>query len=200
VTFAVITWQCQHQLAKQAAPRHFLCEACIVRQALFFFLYNLVCPFCAVMALTLIHLGVITALLSSSIFGQSPTNSKWPSQSYKSMPDDFLCPVVTWNKTAPTVPGYLFFAPIGDDADRGGFDAPTIMTDEGDLVWRPTAQNINGTRNFDLQSLNGNDVLTYWTGDHQASYGCGYGSVQILDTSFNQMYNVCMVRTWAFTR
>jgi len=108
--------------------------------------------------------SILLAHLATFCVAQSPTNNKWPGQSFLSFP--WTAPVVTWNKTADTAPGYLFFASIGPDADHGGFDAPTIMTDEGELVWRPTSATVNGTRNFNKQSLNGSDVLTYWEGNH----------------------------------
>jgi len=110
------------------------------------------------------QISILLAHLATFCVAQSPTNNKWPGQSFLSFP--WTAPVVTWNKTADTAPGYLFFASIGPDADHGGFDAPTIMTDEGELVWRPTSATVNGTRNFNKQSLNGSDVLTYWEGNH----------------------------------
>lgn len=132
-----------------------------------------------------------------TLYAQSPTNLKWPGQTFQTF--NWSAPVLSYTKTATTAPGVLFFAPIGQDADKGDFDAPTIMTDEGELIWRPESDNVNGTRNFGVQSLNGTDVLTYWTGDHNSAYGLGYGAVIILDTSYGQIYNVCLVRWVRFS-
>lgn len=110
------------------------------------------------------HTSLTTLTLAMLTLIPHAISTPWPSQSFKSFP--YESPVISWTKSgAPTTPGYLFFAPIGTDADNGGFDAPTIMTDEGEVVWRAPSDSLNGTRNTNMQSLPGGEgLVTYWTG------------------------------------
>lgn len=57
----------------------------------------------------------------------------------------------------------------------------TIFTDEGALIYQAEA----GSQDFSLQTLNGKTVLVYWVGAIVTVIGRGYGSVVILDTSYN---------------
>lgn len=148
------------------------------------------------------HLPLLLLLLSlpHPTTSQSGTHLHWPSQTYKSFP--WPAPLLSFTKPlgpSSVTPGHLFFAPIASDASKAGWNVPLIMTDEGELVWRPETDEWNGTRNFDLQEMMGagagagEEVLTWWAGDHNAGYGCGYGAVVVLDGSYTQRYNVCMV-------
>lgn len=92
----------------------------------------------------------------------------WPLQSYKSV--NFSATTVQYTKQgAATSPGYLFIEPqVGGETQ---LRAPTIITDEGELIWRTPYQ--SGGANFNAQQLNGQTYLTYWDGDAAGSYGAG---------------------------
>lgn len=92
----------------------------------------------------------------------------WPLQHYKST--NFSATTVEYTKQgAATSPGYLFIEPqVGGEPQ---LRAPTIITDEGELIWRTPYE--SGGSNFDAQELNGQTYLTYWDGDAAAGYGAG---------------------------
>jgi len=65
--------------------------------------------------------------------------------------------------------------------------APMLMTDSGDLVWNgpmaPSAALV-------VQSLNGQQVLSYWSGTPVIT-GLGYGNITIIDDQYNVLYTIC---------
>jgi hypothetical protein len=75
---------------------------------------------------------------------------------------------------------------FGEDGRPG--TAPTIYDSDGEMVWQGPLQK---TMNFRMQKLFGEDVITYWSGE-TGVLGYGYGSVHILDNSYNEIYTVTL--------
>lgn len=116
----------------------------------------------------------------------------WPSISYAT--ENFTSPVFDITRNGTTTPGLLFFDPSGSGTTS---QAPLITTDDGELVWHgpssfPTSASAYNYQNFRVAELSNQSVLSYWYGYSLATFGHGYGSVAILDQTYNQVYNVCV--------
>lgn len=108
----------------------------------------------------------------------------WPSQLYKT--EDFSAPRVALSKLGTTSPGFFFITLYGATTNS---TTALIMTEQGQLVWRPEADFL--ATNFGVQMLNGASVLTYWNGSIDGKIGAGYGSFNVLDSGYNTIYTVC---------
>lgn len=119
------------------------------------------------------------------------SNTKfWPYQKYRSSPFNPPEFEITRNGK-PLAPGYVFITPENFSPVPAAKDlSPLIVTDAGQLVWN--APIVNAT-NFRVASLNGKDVLTYWTGvsSQGANVGHRYGNITILDSSYRPITVVC---------
>jgi len=109
----------------------------------------------------------------------------WPSQSYVTEP--FTAPNFTISRSGNTAPGYLFISPLGNGTSS---PAPIIMTDKNELVWRGPAEGW-GYTDFQVQQLHQEPYLTYWRGNASATFGHGYGSVYMINSSYQEVYNIC---------
>lgn len=109
----------------------------------------------------------------------------WPSQSFKSVP--FAPPVFNITKSGqPLAPGFLFITTTGPP-----YPASIIITDDGELVW---SSETGAFFDLNVQTLDSKPVLTYWNGTGSPDpdlAGHGYGAVQILDSTYTELYNIC---------
>ena len=114
----------------------------------------------------------------------------WPYQVYKSSP--FNPPeleIVTNGQ--PLAPGLLFITPSDVTSVEATKDtAPMILTETGQLVWHGPTLDADNLR---VASYEGNPILTYWSGSSPpgANIGHGYGNVTFLDSTYNEILNVC---------
>lgn len=93
---------------------------------------------------------------------------------------DVKAPRVTSWKRGSTAGGYLFVEP-----QNAGFNG-MILDETGEPVWvEPTAMNMTDLR---VQALEGQPVLTYWSGKSDAGHGQGSGT--ILDTGYRPVATV----------
>ncbi|KAK2759913.1 hypothetical protein FQN54_002648 [Arachnomyces sp. PD_36] len=106
----------------------------------------------------------------------------WPLQTFKTT--SYQPPYLNVTKAGQTEPGFLIFAPF--DFSRNA-TAPLIYSDDGQLVFYGPRE---GGYSLRAQELNGERVLTYWTG--AAVDGFGFGSVVILDDSYEQIGEVAL--------
>ncbi|TVY91723.1 hypothetical protein LAWI1_G003312 [Lachnellula willkommii] len=109
----------------------------------------------------------------------------WPSQSFKTI--DSTPPVFEITKSGqPLAPGLIFLTP-----DSSTSELAIIIDDDGNLIWSsPSAI----SSNLFVQTLYGAPVMHYWNGTGSANVaieGHGYGHVQILDTGYNQIFDIC---------
>jgi hypothetical protein len=109
----------------------------------------------------------------------------WNHQSFVTAP--FNPPVFNVTKSGePLAPGYILLTTTGDPNP-----ASVIMTDEGELVWSsPTGPYTN----LQIATVGSQQVLAFWNGTDSppvATTGHGWGNVQMLDTTYTQVYNVC---------
>ena len=111
--------------------------------------------------------------------------SIWPSQSY--VTEDFTAPNLTITRSGYTSPGYLFLTPSGSGTTS---QAPILISDSNELIWSGPSGGwvYNG---FRVQAIHNKPYLTYWSGNSSATFGHGYGSVHILNSSYQEVYNVC---------
>ncbi|KAJ5459381.1 hypothetical protein N7530_011325 [Penicillium desertorum] len=109
-------------------------------------------------------------------------NTTWPWQTFKSSP--YEPPSLKISKSGPTSPGYLFFDQSWDAHQYSVF----IMSDKNELVWQSPRGDLKG---FRVQKLDGKPVLTYFNGlGVPEPFGWGYGIIQVLDESYQSIYNV----------
>ncbi|CAG8380198.1 unnamed protein product [Penicillium salamii] len=112
-------------------------------------------------------------------------STAWPWQTYKSSPHE--PPSLQISKSGPTSPGYLFFDQSWDAHQYSVF----IMSDSNELVWQSPRGDLKG---FRVQQLDGKPVLTYFNGlGVPEPFGWGYGIIQVLDQSYNSIYNVSVI-------
>ena len=109
----------------------------------------------------------------------------WPSQTYET--EDFTAPNMTITRAGTTIPGYIFLTPSGDGTAS---QAPIIISDSNELIWSGPSGGwvYNG---FRVQDVHDEPYLTYWRGNSSATFGHGYGSVYVLNSSYHDVYNVC---------
>jgi hypothetical protein len=109
-------------------------------------------------------------------------NTTWPWQTFKSSPHE--PPSLKISKSGLTSPGYLFFDQSWDAHQYSVF----IMSDSNELVWQSPPGDLKG---FRVQKLDGKPVLTYFNGlGVPEPFGWGYGIIQVLDESYQSIYNV----------
>jgi hypothetical protein len=109
----------------------------------------------------------------------------WPRQTY--VTENFAAPDLKIKRHGNTAPGYLFITPMGDGTD---VNAPVIITDTNELIWRGPSGGWT-YENFKVQQLHKQPVLTTWYGNSSDPFGHGYGAVQIWNTSYSELYKVC---------
>lgn len=87
----------------------------------------------------------------------------------------------------PLASGYIFLTPL--NLENG---SAVIMTGDGDLIW--SSEGEGSYSNLLTTTLDGEPVLTFWNGTGNANFlllGHGYGKVQILDSSYTEIYTIC---------
>lgn len=115
----------------------------------------------------------------------SAQNTTWPWQTYKSSPAE--PPSLNITKSGPTSPGYFFFDQNGD---YGHNYSLFIMSDDNQLIWQGGKGDFSA---FRTQTFEGNQVLTFFNGVSLSEpYGWGHGIIQILDDSYESIYNVSL--------
>lgn len=127
---------------------------------------------------------LLSAWVDISTLAQSTGSSPplWPLQSFKTT--SYQPPAFNVTKVGQTEPGYLIFAPF--DRARNA-TVPLIYSDDGQLVFHGPSE---GAYSLRPQILNGEPVLTYWTG--VPVEGFGFGSVIILDSSYKKIGEVTL--------
>lgn len=114
----------------------------------------------------------------------------WPYQTFVTEPT-FLPPIPEIKKYHPTAPGYLFQAPQGPLSAQ---NAAVIMTDDGELVWQSEPASTFPPFDFTPEVLFGKPVLLWHTAvSPPVGTGLAYSMVQILDDTYNLMYNISIV-------
>lgn len=122
---------------------------------------------------------------SSLLANAADANASWPWQTYKSSTAE--PPSLKITKTGPTSPGYLFFDGMGPYAHSYNL---FIMSDDNELIWQGPFGDQSA---YKPQMLDGKPVLTYFNGiSFSEPYGWGHGIIQILDNSYESIYNVSL--------
>lgn len=128
--------------------------------------------------LSLLSLGAL------AVRAESTNGTYWPWQTFKSEPS-LQPPVLEVTKYGPTQPGYLFFT---QDGSYGHNYSRFIMSDDGELVYQ---DGYGEFTDFRTQQLDGEAVLSFFNGiTFSEPNGWGYGILQVLDDSYQSIYNV----------
>ncbi|KAI1843274.1 hypothetical protein JX265_012153 [Neoarthrinium moseri] len=134
-------------------------------------------------------LGVLALVLTAAIAKAQSTTivSIWPYQTFVTEPN-LRPPIAALNKTGDTAPGHIIFAQSGR---VGAEQAGIITTENGQLLWNsdPTLPKMSTLTPF---VLDGKKVLAYWTGISLDSRGDDYGTVTIIDDSYQFLYNITL--------
>lgn len=103
-----------------------------------------------------------------------------PAAPYRSRPD-LVPPTITVSTPAhATAPGYAFVAPFAGTGQHG----PLIVDNSGEPVWFRPVTDATIAANFQVQSLAGKPVLTWWQGNED-DVGDFAGDCVIVDESYN---------------
>ncbi len=86
--------------------------------------------------------------------------------------------------TGSTAPGDIFLAPQSGPIQYG----PEIVDPNGNLVWTQPAPRNDEVTNFEVQTYEGQNVLTWWHGN--VNGGCGRGDNVIYNSSYQQIAEV----------
>lgn len=122
-------------------------------------------------------------LILGAVESSAQSSTQWPQQTFKSTPLE--APYLNVTKNGKTELGYLFFSP-----SNSNWSYPTIYQDDGQLVWRGPLVNTSAEQ---PQMLNGEPVLAYWNGANIK--GFGFGSISILNSSYDEIYKVTLPGT-----
>ncbi|KAI1336645.1 ASST-domain-containing protein [Xylariaceae sp. FL0016] len=126
-----------------------------------------------------------SCLLLLEALPASAQNSSWPWQTYKSSSAE--PPSLNITKKGETSPGYLFFDQNGPDGHQYSL---FIMSDDNELVWQSASADYSA---YKAQTLDGKPVLTFFNGISMPEpYGWGHGIIQVLDDSYESIYNVSL--------
>ncbi|KAJ5239186.1 ASST-domain-containing protein [Penicillium chermesinum] len=109
----------------------------------------------------------------------------WPTYSYKTGP--WEPPQLVVNKTDGYVENELIFIPVRVENTAG--TAPTIYDTDGELIYQGPMET---TMDMKPATLFGKPVLLFWSGQVSDAGGYGYGSVHILDDTYNEIYTVTL--------
>lgn len=112
----------------------------------------------------------------------------WPYSTYRST--DFQPPQLNINRTNAIDPSLIFLSPRGRVRPAG--QAPLIYDTDGNLVYEGP---MGAAANFQVQRLNGADVITFWAGD-MTDLGYGFGSVHILDNTYTEIHTVTLTEAF----
>ena len=130
----------------------------------------------------------------NSVIVSQNSSSTWPWQEYTT--SNAQPPYLDINATGEQLaPGLIFFDPqTGLNTESFIPDkAPFIMTDAGDLVWSGPVT--SDASNFRVQTLYGEQVITYWAGSggaaESSSASHGYGHIVIHNSSYDQIGIIC---------
>lgn len=139
-------------------------------------------------AIAILLLGGISYSIASplQVGSRAVPSGIWPSQTY--VTENFTAPNMTVTQSGTTAEGYLFITPAGNGTSS---QAPIIISDSNELIWRGPADGwtYNG---FRVQESKNESYLTYWRGNSSATFGHGYGSVHFLNSSYDEVYNICL--------
>ncbi|KUI56163.1 hypothetical protein VP1G_03456 [Cytospora mali] len=143
---------------------------------------------------TMMELLAMSHLFFGFVFCQTTTSTAaatsttaWPLQTFVTEPD-LHPPVFIITEPGEPTPGFVFLNTDTNGVLNENLIA-TIITNDGELVW---SSGRTGTTDISLQTYNGEDVIVFWEGVLSGVIGRGYGSVIILNTSYDVLYNVTL--------
>ncbi|KAL4904440.1 hypothetical protein BDW74DRAFT_30855 [Aspergillus multicolor] len=129
----------------------------------------------------------ITALLNlAGAFRDSEPTGEWPTELYRTSSVLGTSVYSVRSNTACKDGLYTFLSPRGEDVAARG---PSILDQEGDLVWTSESTTIGAAYNVDVQEYKGNQYLTFWEGDDKIN-GHGRGTIHMLDQQYIERYQI----------
>jgi hypothetical protein len=138
----------------------------------------------------------LSAVGASLLSFGAVTAAAWPSISYKTGP--WEPPQLDVTKTEGADKGLIFIPVRNSTTPTTASTAVTIYDNDGHPVYIGPEQ---ATMDFKVQSLFGEDVIVYWSGQPEIAGGYGYGSVHILDKTYKEIYTITLnSHTPGFTR
>lgn len=129
--------------------------------------------------------SAIAALAALSLSTGVAAADSWPSSSFKTGP--WQPPQLVVNKTDGYVSDDLIFIPVRVENKAG--IAPTIYDNDGELIYQGPQET---TMDMKAATLFDKPVLMFWSGEVSDVGGYGYGSVHILDDTYNEIYTVTL--------
>jgi hypothetical protein len=106
-------------------------------------------------------------------------------QSFHSAPELQPPTIDVTTNSAGVLPGDIFLAPYSGP----GPDGPTILNQQGQLVWMDPLPGEMKATNLQVENYEGRPVLTWWQG-YIPEQGFGLGEEVVADTSYRQILHV----------
>ncbi|KAL4756274.1 arylsulfotransferase family protein [Aspergillus foveolatus] len=129
----------------------------------------------------------ITALLNlAGAFRVSEPTDPWPTELYRTSSVFGTSTYSVRNSKACKDGLYTFLSPRGEGVAARG---PTILDQEGELVWTTETSTYGAAYNLDVQEYKGNQYLAFWEGDDKVD-GHGDGTIHMLDQQYIERYQI----------
>ncbi|KAL4999395.1 ASST-domain-containing protein [Aspergillus recurvatus] len=129
----------------------------------------------------------IAALLNlAGAFINSEPTDPWPTQSYRTSSVFGTSAYSVLSSKSCKDGLYTFLSPRGGGVAARG---PTILDQEGELVWTSESTTYGAAYNLDVQEYKGNQYLTFWEGDDNID-GHGDGTIHMLDQQYIERYQI----------
>ncbi|KAL4967203.1 arylsulfotransferase family protein [Aspergillus stella-maris] len=133
------------------------------------------------------HVFLAIAILLNITHASRETEpvGEWPTELYRSS-SVFGTAVYVARKSIVCKDGYTFLSPRGDGVAARG---PTIIDQDGELIWASEDERYGAAYNLDVQTYKGENYLTFWEGYDKAS-GHGEGVLHMLDEQYIERYAI----------
>ncbi|KAL4988943.1 ASST-domain-containing protein [Aspergillus falconensis] len=129
----------------------------------------------------------IAALLNlARAFRVSEPTDPWPTESYRTSSVFGTSTYSVQSSKACKDGLFTFLSPRGEGVAARG---PTILDQEGELVWTSESTAYGAAYNLDVQEYKGNQYLTFWEGDDKVN-GHGAGTIHMLDQQYIERYQI----------
>ncbi|KAL4978896.1 ASST-domain-containing protein [Aspergillus desertorum] len=119
-------------------------------------------------------------------FRDSEPTEPWPTKLYRTSSVFGTYTYLVRSSKACKDGLYTFLSPRGEGVAARG---PTILDQEGELVWTSESATYGAAYNLDVQEYRGNQYLTFWEGDDKVD-GHGDGTIHMLDQQYIERYQI----------
>ncbi|KAL4923420.1 arylsulfotransferase family protein [Aspergillus undulatus] len=134
----------------------------------------------------ILAISILLNITHTHAFREVEPVGEWPTELYKSS-SVFGTAVYSSRRSITCNNGlYIFLSPRGDSVAAHG---PTILDQDGELVWTSEEGTYGAVYNLDVQTYKGYPYLTFWEGYDKLN-GHGEGTIRMLDEQYVERYAI----------